>query len=56
MTRLNSEVQPGDSSITVTAADIADWNVGDRIFIGPTSWDWQSGEHAVISEINTSTG
>lgn len=47
-TRLTAPVAIGADTISVNAADIADWNVGDQIFLGPTSFDHDSGEHHVI--------
>jgi len=48
MTRLTAPVDIGADIISVASADVLDWNVGDQIFLGPTSYNHDSGEHHII--------
>lgn len=53
MTRLTAPVTAGATTITVE--DEVDWNVGDEIYLAPTSYNSNSGEFAVIAAVSTNT-
>jgi len=55
LTRLLSPVDIDATTITLDETDIADWNVGDEVYLGPTSFNYQSGEYFVISAIDAGT-
>lgn len=55
MTRLLAPVAEGDTTITLDATDSTDWNVGDEVYLGPTSYNHESGEYFVISAVDSGT-
>jgi hypothetical protein len=51
-TNLKTAVNPGDLEITVVDDVSAEWKVGNRIFIGPSSYDMRESEEFLIIAIN----
>jgi uncharacterized protein YqfB (UPF0267 family) len=53
MTRLTEAVAAGATTISVE--DEVDWQVGDELYLAPTSFSANAGEYAVISAIDATT-